>query len=122
MTDLVLKTGNCPPEQYSEQFLQGMINRVAISWHKYGPSRLNTNVDWVASALVRIQKYQETGNSEWLIDAANYCMIETLYPRHPNAHHRATDSHESPGRIDLDGKTRFGSISKPKEFHRHEGD
>jgi hypothetical protein len=38
------------------------------------------------------------GNTEYLIDAANYCMIEFLYPKHPDAFFRPTDSDESNGR------------------------
>ena len=91
--------------EFSFPFVQGMANRMAVSFHKYGavadayPHRM----DAVASIAQRVAKYQETGNTEWLMDVANYAMIEYLHPRHPDAHFSATDSDASPGRIDQDG-------------------
>lgn len=122
MSDLVLHTGNCPPEQYSEQFLQGMINRMVQGFHKYGLAKKNAaEVDWLKTAQQRIDKYIETGNTEWLIDAGNYFMCEFMFPKHPDAHYRATESGESPGRTNIDG-TVVGSRKNPPAFHTHEGD
>jgi hypothetical protein len=60
-------------------------------------------MDAPKEAKERISKYLATGNTEWLIDAANYCMIAFMHPVHPDAHFRATDSGESPGRAMRDG-------------------
>lgn len=38
------------------------------------------------------------GNTEYLVDAANFLMIEFMHPAHPKAHYRATDKEGSPGR------------------------
>lgn len=38
------------------------------------------------------------------MDVANFAMIEFMLPRHPDAHYRPTDSHESPGRTRTDGR------------------
>ena len=46
----------------------------------------------------RLQLYRETGNTEYLLDAINFAMIEFMCPRHPKAHYAATDSSGSPGR------------------------
>lgn len=100
---------------YSEQttrFLQGMMDRLSVSYHKYGsisgafPHR-RRGVD---NVQLRIDKYLETGNTEWLLDAANYCLIEYMRPSHPNAHFRSTDSDESPGAINLDGTVHHGKL------------
>ena len=45
----------------------------------------------------RLNKYLETGNTEWLIDIANFAMIEFMYPSVSGAAFRGTDSDESPG-------------------------
>lgn len=45
----------------------------------------------------RLKKYLETGNTEWLIDVANFAMIEFMYPSISGAAFRGTDSDESPG-------------------------
>lgn len=84
---------------HSHEFHQYMVNRMAFSFHKYGPCRdkYPVGADAIASLKKRIDRYLETGNTEWLIDAANFCMIEFVYPSHPKAHFRSTDSDESPG-------------------------
>ena len=38
------------------------------------------------------------------MDAANYAMFEFMYPQHPEAHFRATDSHESAGIVGISEK------------------
>lgn len=51
----------------------------------------------IDSAEERLRLYRETGNTEWLVDLANFAMIEFMHPSHPQAHFRATGSDESPG-------------------------
>jgi hypothetical protein len=95
-----------PPSEFSEQFVEYMRNRMAVSFHKYGPvaAAYPAKVDAVASLVKRLERYAETGNTEWLVDAANFCMIEFMHPRHPEAHFRATDTQDSPGRESVTGK------------------
>jgi hypothetical protein len=98
----------CPGSEFSDEFVRGMKNRMEVSYHKYGPvaDAYPHKVDAIESAEARIQKYRETGNTEWLMDSANFLMIEFMRPGHPNAHFRATDSNESGGRFSrLDGET-----------------
>lgn len=40
----------------------------------------------------RIAKYKETGNTEFLADAANFAMIEFMYPSIKGAKYNPTDS------------------------------
>lgn len=117
--------------QVSCEFLRGMASRMAMSFEKYGdvreayPARLHA----LRSMQVRLDKYQETGNTEYLMDAANFIMIEFMCPSREGAFFKATDSDGSPGRIDLTGRnvgqaantlqrenTRIGG------FYKHEGD
>ncbi|MCB9379408.1 MAG: hypothetical protein H6513_01820 [Acidimicrobiaceae bacterium] len=94
-----------PTGEFSYEFVQGMANRMAVSYHKYGaladayPHRM----DALASIAQRLSMYAETGNTEWLMDVANYAMIEFMHPGHPVAHFEATDSDASPGRVDHHG-------------------
>jgi hypothetical protein len=89
-----------PKSEFSAEFAQGMADRMAVSFYKYGavadayPSR----VDAVASLKKRLDRYAKTGNTEWLMDVANFAMIEFMRPAHPDAHYKPTDSGESPGR------------------------
>lgn len=92
---------NAPESEVSVRFLQAMVDRMAVSFHKYGAVKdaYPHTLDALASLRDRLAKYAETGNTEWLIDASNFAMIEYMYPSHPEAHFRATDAGESPGRI-----------------------
>jgi hypothetical protein len=64
----------------------------------------------------RIRKYEQTGNTEWLMDAGNFLMFEFMYPRNSKAHFKATSHEESPG---LSGHS---AVDFQKRFYRHEGD
>lgn len=66
-------------EEYSERFDELRKNRVEVSYHKYGPARKNFktgNVQALPSMERCIEKYNSTGNTEYLVDAANYLMFE----------------------------------------------
>lgn len=66
-----------PSSEFSDAFVQGMKDRMHVSFHKYGavadayPHRVNA----LESLLVRLRRYEETGNTEWLMDVANFAMI-----------------------------------------------
>ena len=86
------------PFEVSKDFLQGMANRMDVSFYKYGHVMdAIGKVDEIACLLERVEKYRETGNTEWLMDAANFAMIE--YMHKGAGTFRATDSNESPGLI-----------------------
>lgn len=86
--------------QVSEQFLAGMVARMEMSFFKYGDVReaYPDKIDAMASLEQRLNKYHETKNTEFLIDAANFCMIEFMLPKLEGAYFQATDSDQSPGR------------------------
>ena len=91
-----------PDTEFSERFVDGMKDRMAVSYFKYGKvaKAFPKKVDAVESLRLRLDAYAETGNTEHLVDAANYCMIEYMHPAHPKAHFQATDSDGTPGRTD----------------------
>ena len=93
-----------PATEFSEEFVRAMRDRMAVSYCKYGPVRdaYPSKVNALESLQKRLDKYHETGNTEWLIDAANFAMIEFMRPAHPRAHFRGTDAKESPGRFSHD--------------------
>lgn len=94
-------------EEYSERFDELRKNRVEVSFYKYGSAKKNFktgNVQAIPTLERCLKKYQETGNTEYLCDAANYAMFEFMYPQHPKAHFRATDSSESAGIVGMSEK------------------
>lgn len=42
----------------------------------------------------KLEVYHRTGNTEALVDAANYLMLEFMRPSHPHAHFRAEDDRD----------------------------
>ena len=90
------------PKDYSERFDELRKNRVEVSYYKYGPASKNFGehlVNALETMKMCVEKYEKTGNTEYLVDAANYLMFEFTYPKHPNAHFKATDSNESAGTV-----------------------
>ncbi|MGN9163181.1 hypothetical protein [Clostridium sulfidigenes] len=75
--------------EYSEEFDKLRKNRMFVSYHKYGPIKNNYGEGLISSVEnleIRLKKYKETGNTEFLVDVANFAMIEFMYPKHSNAH------------------------------------
>lgn len=103
--------------EFSDVFVSGMKDRMVVSYYKYGavanayPDKVNA----ITSLTDRLRKYAETGNTEFMIDAANFAMIEFMHPSHPGAFFEGTDSDQSPGRrsrrgtIDHRGNDEIGS-------------
>lgn len=92
--------GKRMPKEYSDQFDKLRQNRVEVSYHKYGPAEINFKeklVDALKSSDMCVEKYKQTGNTEYLCDAANYLMFEFMYPQVPGAYFKATDSNDSAG-------------------------
>lgn len=84
---------------YSPFFIQGMKNRLIVSHFKYGHAK--KTYPELAQALKcikeRVEMYEKTKNTEYLIDAANFCMLEFMYPSIKGAKFEATDSNKSRG-------------------------
>ena len=112
MTTMKLKLSNSstvPNEEIaSKEFLQGMINRMIVSHHKYHKKPFKKlseyhkaeeydKINALYNCRTRLKLYRQTGNREWLMDAANCIMIEFMFPAHKKSHFRSTSSEESPG-------------------------
>lgn len=97
-TDITIRSIVYPNKEYWDN-IQKMANRMAFSEQKYGTidESYPHKADAIACLLERVNKYMEDGNTEWLVDAANFALIETMRPSHKDAHFRATEAIESPG-------------------------
>lgn len=119
----IKEAAGIPNTEYSETFLQGMVNRMSMSFLKYGavaegyPKKVNA----IHSLLLRLRAYlgheafntaminasmaedvrhrRTEGNTEYLMDAANFAMIEFMHPSIEGATFEATDSDGSTGRV-----------------------
>ena len=89
-----------PSTEHSVKFDELRRNRCEVSYYKYGSAKRNfgehlTNA--IGNLMLCLKKYEETHNTEYLCDAANYAMFEFMYPQYEGAYFRATDSSESAG-------------------------
>ena len=86
-------------KEYSDEFDKLRKNRVEVSFFKYGPAKQNFGegrVDAISSLERCLDKFKKTGNTEYLLDVANYAMFRYMYPL-PGEYFKATDSSESAG-------------------------
>lgn len=100
MKNIQLANITAPDSEFSTGFLTGMLHRMSLSFFKYGPVKdaFPQKVDAIATLRMFLDRYERDGNTERMMDVANYAMIEFMHPRHPNAHFTPTDTRESPGR------------------------
>jgi hypothetical protein len=90
-----------PHTERNEQFLQSMLDAMAVSFHKYGPvaKAYPEKRDALKDARVRLMEYQKTGDMRFLVDVANFAMIEAMHPGKEEAGWPEEDK-PSPGRVD----------------------
>jgi hypothetical protein len=109
-----------PASEFSPRFVQAMYNAMGVSHAKYGlvADAYPTKVDAIASLQKRLERYAETGNIEWLVDVANFAMIEFMHPRHTTAHFAPTDNVASPGRVWEGNKVHQGANNPSVDSER----
>lgn len=82
--------------EYSQAFDESRKKAMINSFYKYGPLKDNYKnykcLDAIENLLIRLNKYRETGNTEYLIDVANFAMIEFMYPSIEGAKYVPTDN------------------------------
>lgn len=87
--------------EYSEEFDKLRRVRTEMAFFKYGPALKNFGegrVDALATAELCLDAFKRDGNTEHLIDAANYLMFRFMYPL-PGDYFQATDSSGSVGTV-----------------------
>lgn len=87
--------------EYSTEFDKLRKSRVEISFYKYGAARDNFGsgrVDAIGSLELCLDKFKKTGNTEYLLDVANYAMFRYMFPL-PGEYFKTTDSNESAGTV-----------------------
>lgn len=82
--------------EYSEKFDEIRQNMMIMSYYKYGPLKDNYGnykcMNAIENLKIRLQKYIETGNTEYLADVANFAMIEFMNPQIKGASYKPTDN------------------------------
>ena len=84
---------------FSEPFVNRMKNAIVMSHYKYG--WMSQTYPELAQAYKCIQErlelYIKTHNTEYLVDVANFAMIEFVHPSFKDSRYTPTDSDKSPG-------------------------
>lgn len=103
--------------EYSDAFDQKRKQLVVQSYYKYGKARRNFatgNVDAIGSLKKCLEKFEETGNTEYLLDVANYAMFRYMYPQ-KGEYFKHTDSDGSAGIVGISEK----ELEELKEERRY---
>lgn len=84
---------------FSDEFVNKMRNAIELSHYKYG--WMSNTYPELAQAVKCIQErldlYNKTHNTEYLVDIANFAMIEYKHPSYEDARYTPSDSDKSPG-------------------------
>lgn len=67
-----------------------MVDRLIVGHHRYGFPQ--TSQQYFKRLQGAVEHYKKTGNKEFLVDAANYAILEYEFSSHPNAHFKSNDS------------------------------
>ena len=86
--------------EWSPKFEKLMRNRLLMGAMRYGTfeeklvsAKSSRPWDLLTPIRSKLELYQQTGNSEYLVDIANYCMLAFEFDPHPNKHFEALDDH-----------------------------
>lgn len=92
--------------EYSKAFDDKRKALICQSYYKYGKASRNFatgNVDAIGSLKKCLAKFEETGNTEYLCDVANYAMFRFMFPQ-SGEYFKNTDSDGSAGIVGMSVK------------------
>lgn len=79
-------------QECNDNFCELMDNRLVMGYLRYGKAARGVpRFEDANKAIKRLEKYFETGNTELLVDAANYLRMEFKRGSHPKRHFHAID-------------------------------
>lgn len=84
---------------FSDEFVVKMKNAIEMSHHKYGwASKTYPELAQAVKCIQdRVDAYNKTHNKDYLVDIANFAMLEYMYPMYSDAHYTPGDSDKSVG-------------------------
>lgn len=99
-----VESAGVPITEFSAEFVIRMMSAMMVSFHKYGRVAEAYPVKFHATSDIRTRarKYRETGNKHYLVDVANFAMIEAMHPAR-TAEWGDNGAADSPGRTTVDG-------------------
>lgn len=96
-----METLGVPKSEFYPGFVIDMCRYMCVSYFKYGlvAKVYPDQFDALADVRTRITEYRKTGEFNYLVDAANFLMIECMHPRQTEAHWGRNEDDNSPGRM-----------------------
>lgn len=84
---------------FSEAFVSKMRNAIETSHYKYGwASKTYPELAQAYKCIrERLELYEKTHNKDYLVDVANFAMLEFMFSAFDDARYAPTDSDQSPG-------------------------
>lgn len=84
---------------FSKPFITKMENAIEMSHYKYGwASKTYPELAQAYKCIQqRLEMYEKTHNTEYLVDVANFAMLEFMYPAFKDAKFEPADSDKSCG-------------------------
>jgi hypothetical protein len=84
--------------EWSPEFEGLMRNRLLMGALRYGTmvekrQKQATKWDLLGALRSKLEGYERTGNTEYLVDGANYLLLAFELDDHPTKHFRALDDH-----------------------------
>lgn len=76
---------------FNLDFSKMMQNRMMFGFYRYGLSQNAEQHDAIKRLRAKLREYNQTGNTELLVDVANYAMMEFTNPEHEEAHFTSND-------------------------------
>jgi hypothetical protein len=95
-----------PITEFDPDFVVRMLSAMMVSFHKYGrvADAYPLKFDAASDVRARMAKYRACGNKHFLVDAANFAMIEAMHPApERQAGWGGNDAADSPGRTTASG-------------------
>lgn len=74
-----------------EQYMRNRLVMGAIRYETFKEKIADNKYDCIEYIRRKLKDYEDTGNLECLVDAANLLMIEYAAPNHPNPHFTPLD-------------------------------
>jgi hypothetical protein len=103
MRDYISSAG-IPLTEFDPEFVIRMMSAMMVSYHKYGrvADAYPLKFEAASDVRARMAKYRATGNKHYLVDAANFAMIEAMHPGRA-AEWGENGAADSPGRTTASG-------------------
>lgn len=94
-----------PVTESDADFHVRMLEAMMVSYHKYGrvADAYPLKFEATSDVRARMSEYRKTGDKQFLVDAANFAMIEAMHPARSDAHWGRNDVDTSPGRTTASG-------------------